>query len=168
MASMSGFITRLEEYAEIEVSIIRSTKINKVMKAILKLDEIPKEDEFKFKPRSQALLEKWNKILDGAAASDAKTGEAAANGEEKEEVAAKTSEPEVKADTAAPAEEKTNETEAATKPAETESKDAPAQEEKKDVEMAEAKDEEFVPPTAAEEEQEEKLEVAADGAGDEL
>lgn len=167
MASMSGFITRLEEYSEIEVSIIRSTKINKVMKAILKLDEIPKEDEFKFKPRSQALLEKWNKILDGAAASDAKTGEAAANGEEKEEAVAKTNEPEVKADTAAPVEEKTNETEAA-KPAETESKDATAQEEKKDVEMAEAKDEEFVPPTAAEEEQEEKLEVAADGAGDEL
>lgn len=63
---MSEFITKLEGYADLEVSIIRATKINKVLKAILKLAEIPKESEFQFKDRSKSLLEKWNKILESA------------------------------------------------------------------------------------------------------
>lgn len=63
MKSMSEYVSKLEGYADLEVSIIRITKINKVLKAILKLGSIPKEEEFKFKPRSQALLDKWNKLL---------------------------------------------------------------------------------------------------------
>ena len=63
MKQMSEFVTKLEGYADLEVSIIRGTKINKVLKAILKLGTIPKEEEFKFKPRSQTLLDKWNKLL---------------------------------------------------------------------------------------------------------
>ena len=73
MKGMSDFITKLEGFPDLEVSIIRSTKINKVLKAILKLDNIPKGDEFNFKTRSQALLEKWNKIL----AADGPSGEPA-------------------------------------------------------------------------------------------
>jgi hypothetical protein len=34
-----------------------------VLKAILKLNTIPKEEDFRFKPRSQSLLDKWNKLL---------------------------------------------------------------------------------------------------------
>lgn len=63
MKSMSEFISKLEGYADLEVSIIRATKINKVLKAILKLNTILKEEEFNFKARSQALLDKWNKLL---------------------------------------------------------------------------------------------------------
>lgn len=63
MKQMSEYVTKLEGYAELEVAIIRATKINKVLKAILKLPVIPKEDEFQFKPRSQTLLDKWNKLL---------------------------------------------------------------------------------------------------------
>lgn len=63
MKTMSEFVSKLEGYADLEVSIIRATKINKVLKAMLKLDSIPKEEEFNFKPRSQALLDKWNKLL---------------------------------------------------------------------------------------------------------
>jgi hypothetical protein len=63
MKQMAEFVTKLEGYADLEVSIIRTTKINKVLKAILKLAVIPKEEEFKFKPRSQTLLDKWNKLL---------------------------------------------------------------------------------------------------------
>jgi hypothetical protein len=63
MKPMSEFISKLEGYADLEVSIIRATKINKVLKAILKLNTIPKEEEFNFKARSQALLDKWNKLL---------------------------------------------------------------------------------------------------------
>lgn len=63
MKQMSEFISKLEAYADLEVSIIRATKINKVLKAILKVPTIPKEDEFQFKVRSQSLLDKWNKLL---------------------------------------------------------------------------------------------------------
>ncbi len=63
MKQMSEFVSKLEGYSDLEVSIIRTTKINKVLKAILKLNVIPREDEFQFKPRSQTLLDKWNKLL---------------------------------------------------------------------------------------------------------
>jgi hypothetical protein len=63
MQQMSEFVTKLEGYADLEVSIIRGTKINKVLKAILKLPVIPNEEEHKFKPRSQSLLDKWNTLL---------------------------------------------------------------------------------------------------------
>lgn len=89
MKSMSEFLAKLETFPDLEVNIIRATKINKVLKAILKLETIPKEEEFQFKPRSQTLLDKWNKILatDGAAPGPASAstngvngGKSAANG----------------------------------------------------------------------------------------
>jgi len=63
MKQMSEFVGKLEDYADLEVSIIRATKINKVLKAILKLSNIPKEEVYNFKGRSQTLLDKWTKIL---------------------------------------------------------------------------------------------------------
>lgn len=63
MKMMSDYLTKLEGFPDLETEIIRLTKINKVLKAILKLDNIPKEEEFQFKPRSQALLTEWNKTL---------------------------------------------------------------------------------------------------------
>ncbi|RKF81744.1 putative pwwp domain-containing protein [Golovinomyces cichoracearum] len=63
MKLMSEFIEKLEAYTDLEVSIIRQTKINKVLKAILKLQEIPLEHEYRFKPRSQSLLDEWNKLF---------------------------------------------------------------------------------------------------------
>ena len=68
MQQMAEYITLLENFSDLEVSIIRATKINKVLKAILKLDSIPREEEFKFKPRSESLLSKWNKLLAADAA----------------------------------------------------------------------------------------------------
>lgn len=78
MEMMSDYITKLEQFPDLEVSIIRVTKINKVLKAILKLENIPRESEYKFHARSQVLLEKWNKLLqaDSGAAPEPK----AANG----------------------------------------------------------------------------------------
>lgn len=78
MKQMSEFVTKLEGYSDLEVSIIRATKINKVLKAILKLTTIPKEEEFKFKQRSQSLLDKWNKLLASEQGTPAAT--AAPNG----------------------------------------------------------------------------------------
>lgn len=67
MKMMSDYLTKLEGFPDLDVEIIRATKINKVLKAMLKLDNIPKEEEFDFKSRSQALLDKWNQLLsDGA------------------------------------------------------------------------------------------------------
>src|SRR5437667_8470099 len=63
MNMMADYISRLESYPELEVSIIRATKINKVLKGIIKLPSIPKDDEFHFKQRSTDLLSKWSKIL---------------------------------------------------------------------------------------------------------
>lgn len=89
MRNMSDFIVKLENMPDLEASIIRSTKINKVLKAILKLSSIPKEAEFNFRPRSQTLLDKWNQVLaaseGGAAAAPAANG---VNGDDKEASAA--------------------------------------------------------------------------------
>ena len=88
---MSDFLGKLETYPDLEVAIIRKTKIHKVLKGIVKLQSIPKEDEFQFRQRSTELLAKWNKTLaddpNAAAADqddDAKPEAATANGVAKE------------------------------------------------------------------------------------
>ncbi|KAI0508409.1 hypothetical protein F5B22DRAFT_404603 [Xylaria bambusicola] len=82
MKQVSDFLAKLETFPDLDVSIIRATKINKVLKAILKLESIPKEEEFRFKPRSQTLLDKWNILLasDGGPAPTAGSSSANANG----------------------------------------------------------------------------------------
>ncbi|KJZ76612.1 hypothetical protein HIM_03948 [Hirsutella minnesotensis 3608] len=80
MKQMSDYITMLESFVDLEVSIIRATKINKVLKAILKLDSIPREEEFEFKKRSQSLLDKWNKLLAGEASGPPSTSTNGVNG----------------------------------------------------------------------------------------
>lgn len=83
MQSMSDFIALLEKFGNLEVSIIRETKINKVLKAILKLDAIPREEEFQFKKRSQTLLDKWNKLLAGDASANGVNGNTNSHGDSK-------------------------------------------------------------------------------------
>ncbi|OAA49465.1 PWWP domain-containing protein [Metarhizium rileyi] len=83
MQSMSDFITLLEKFGDLEVSIIRATKINKVLKAILKLDAIPREGEFQFKKRSQTLLDKWNKLLASDTSANGVNGTSETHGEAK-------------------------------------------------------------------------------------
>ncbi|KAI1423966.1 hypothetical protein F5Y12DRAFT_754947 [Xylaria sp. FL1777] len=79
MKQVSDFLAKLETFPDLDVSIIRATKINKVLKAILKLESIPKEDDFRFKPRSQTLLDKWNILLASDGASAPATGASSAN-----------------------------------------------------------------------------------------
>lgn len=55
------------------------TKVNKLLESILRLDEIPKEDEFQFRRRSKSLLEQWNKVLRGDERSKDATVEASNN-----------------------------------------------------------------------------------------
>ena len=72
MPQMSQYIKSLEEYKDLESAIIRSTKINKVLKALTKLNTIPRDEEFHFRQRSVLLLSKWTKIL-GAEPQDSET-----------------------------------------------------------------------------------------------
>lgn len=53
----------MEGYPNLEVSIIKSTKINKVLKAIIKLQSIPSDEEYNFKKRALVLLDGWNQTL---------------------------------------------------------------------------------------------------------
>jgi hypothetical protein len=64
MEEVSEYINIIDERrAELDISTIRATKINKVFKAVLKLTEIPREREFQIRKRCQALLEECDKIL---------------------------------------------------------------------------------------------------------
>jgi hypothetical protein len=66
MKKMSDYISMLEHLPDLETSIVRDTKLSKLLKAILKLDNIAQEEKFHFKSRSQALLDQWNKNLEAA------------------------------------------------------------------------------------------------------
>ncbi|EER28592.1 PWWP domain containing protein [Coccidioides posadasii C735 delta SOWgp] len=59
MEAMSSYISRLDSYDDLEISIIRKTKISKVLKGIIKLADIPKESEYNFRGRSIDILKKW-------------------------------------------------------------------------------------------------------------
>jgi hypothetical protein len=74
MANMNDYLKQLEEVKNLEAETIRKTKVHKVLKAILKIESIPKEDEYNFKTRCTALLTSWGKAL----ASDEPTGESSA------------------------------------------------------------------------------------------
>jgi hypothetical protein len=68
MDEMVSYLAILEdEYQELEASIIRNTKIAKVLKIITKLTGIPRDEELKFRERCHALLGIWTKILNDAA-----------------------------------------------------------------------------------------------------
>ncbi|KAL6704723.1 hypothetical protein ACN47E_007644 [Coniothyrium glycines] len=88
MKSMSEYLTQLESIENLEAEIIKKTKVNKVLKAIIKLGAIPREEEFDFKGRSSILLGKWNNILaaDGGETNGATTSaEPTTNGVKHEE-----------------------------------------------------------------------------------
>lgn len=92
MASMATYFDKLEKHADLEVSIIRSTKINKVLKMIVKLNSIPRDEDFNFRHRAMNILSSWKNILDAdtpAGATD-KDDKPTANGSTKEEDGADT------------------------------------------------------------------------------
>ncbi|KAJ5730134.1 uncharacterized protein N7483_004642 [Penicillium malachiteum] len=95
MDVMATYFDKLEKHADLEVSIIRSTKINKVLKMIIKLNSIPRDEEFNFRQRAMAILSSWKSVLDSdapAASTDKedKDDKPAANGASKKEESAET------------------------------------------------------------------------------
>ena len=63
MANMSDYFKQLEAYTDLEAEVIKKTKVHKVLKAIIKLPSIPKEEEHQFKKRSNDLLNNWKLAL---------------------------------------------------------------------------------------------------------
>ncbi|VUC34488.1 unnamed protein product [Clonostachys rosea] len=127
MDQMVEYLTILENFgANLEVPIIKATKINKVMKAILKLDSIPREEEFKFKARAQALLDQWNKLMAGEGNASATNG---INGASEDHAEPKKSEePKAKSESEKPSEDQTSAKDAPEEPKKVQ--ETPASEEK--------------------------------------
>lgn len=63
MTNMSEYLKQLEAHDDLEGEVIKKTKVHKVLKAIMKLDSIPKEEDFEFKKRCGELLGKWSNAL---------------------------------------------------------------------------------------------------------
>ncbi|KAJ5816935.1 hypothetical protein N7447_009168 [Penicillium robsamsonii] len=86
MANMASYFDKLEKHSDLEVSIIRSTKINKVLKMIVKLNSIPRDEEFNFRHRAMNILSSWKNILDADTPGPAdKDEKPAANGSKEED-----------------------------------------------------------------------------------
>lgn len=103
MEQMTKYMSELEAFGEIEVSIIRETKINKVLRAIIKLPSIPKDEQYRFRQRSVDILQAWKTLLD----SDIPTPAAPADKEAKPKtngVTEKAASAEPKVDDAEPSE----------------------------------------------------------------
>ena len=90
MATMGTYFDKLEKHADLEVSIIRSTKINKVLKMIVKLNSIPRDEEFNFRHRAMNILSSWKAVLDSDTPVGDKDFKPTANGSSKEDEGAET------------------------------------------------------------------------------
>lgn len=131
MATMSNYFNKLETiYTDLEVSIIRTTKIHKVLRMVVRLNTIPRDEEFHFRQRAMDILSKWRNVLDsdpaGAAEEKEKDSKPTANGDglqkegnadlPKSDTEEKEAEPKSgKEDTAQPAEEPMPDADAAEK-----------------------------------------------------
>jgi len=92
MTTMAEFFDQLEGHRDLEPSIIRNTKIHKVLKQIVKLPSIPKDEEYEFKKRSSSLLTAWSVALNESGDAPTSAVEASAtNGEAETEQAAEPS-----------------------------------------------------------------------------
>jgi len=63
MSEMSSLLYQLEHLESPSREDIRNTKTDKLLMAIKRQKDIPKEDRFKFKERATKLLQKWESIL---------------------------------------------------------------------------------------------------------
>ncbi|KAL3465351.1 hypothetical protein BJX64DRAFT_63719 [Aspergillus heterothallicus] len=100
MSQMASYLTKLEKIEDLEVSIIRETKIHKVLRMIIKLPNIPRDEEFQFRKRALDILSKWKNVLDSDRATPAqdKDEKPKANGVHKESSADTPAKGESKAD----------------------------------------------------------------------
>jgi hypothetical protein len=101
MATMDDFFNQLEAYTNLEPAIIRGTKIYKVLRGVVKLSSIPKEEEYQFKKRSNDLLASWHEAL-GSKGDDKEDEKTEDNGEKSDKPEEAAEKPETKESTEAP------------------------------------------------------------------
>ena len=63
MSAMSSFLKKLEGIENPPETVVRATRILRVLKEIKRLVKIPRDGEFHIKERATSLLEKWNATL---------------------------------------------------------------------------------------------------------
>ncbi|SPO26252.1 uncharacterized protein UTRI_02528 [Ustilago trichophora] len=78
-AADSTFKT-VEEYDGMTAEHLRTTKIGKVMKRVMQLTEIPRDDEFRFRDRAERLCAKWGAIMAGGESAKEPSHEASSEG----------------------------------------------------------------------------------------
>ncbi|KAK6909424.1 hypothetical protein I204_01287 [Kwoniella mangroviensis CBS 8886] len=95
MPSYDDLFKTIESYESMTIDALQYSKIGKVMKKIMTLNEIPRNEEFKITDRASKLMHQWTDFIassenkpNGAANGEAPAS-TAANGEKKEEVTEK-------------------------------------------------------------------------------
>uniref|UniRef100_A0A060T3Z5 ARAD1A13156p n=1 Tax=Blastobotrys adeninivorans TaxID=409370 RepID=A0A060T3Z5_BLAAD len=82
-ALMDRQLSLLEHNSDLEVSIIRKTRVNKVLKMIAKMTDIPGENDYHFASRARALVDRWSQhepTPDAGVDSDSKDTKKATSG----------------------------------------------------------------------------------------
>lgn len=95
MPKADAQIKVIEADDDVSAESITLSKVNKVLKRIIGLETIPEDEKYKIRERSQALYDRFEKIL---AETSEKDGEKKTNGEEKKENGEKKPEEEQKDD----------------------------------------------------------------------
>ncbi|CBQ72385.1 conserved hypothetical protein [Sporisorium reilianum SRZ2] len=100
MPSADATFKVVEEFDGMTADHLRTTKIGKVMKRVMQLAEIPRDDEFHFKDRAEKLCAKWGAIMAGGDTAAPKESSAEGSGEQAKENgdAAAHAEPEAKSE----------------------------------------------------------------------
>ncbi|KAA8908162.1 hypothetical protein TRICI_004816 [Trichomonascus ciferrii] len=62
LPQLSAHIKTLEVNPDLEISIIRKFKVNKVLKQLLKIDDIPADGFHRFRERAEKLLIRWSTV----------------------------------------------------------------------------------------------------------
>ncbi|KAF7360837.1 PWWP domain-containing protein [Mycena sanguinolenta] len=71
MPAVDTLFKWLEEYGDMKAEYLKFSKIGKVMRHIHRLDgsKVPRDDEFHFRERAKALVDKWDQILNSNSAT---------------------------------------------------------------------------------------------------
>ncbi len=103
MPSADASFKTIEEYDGMTAEHLRTTKIGKVMKRVMQLLDIPRDDEFHFKERAEKLCAKWGAIMAGGDGhKEASAGEGSEPAKENGDGSSH-AEPEAKSESEAPA-----------------------------------------------------------------
>lgn len=103
MPSADATFKVVEEYDGMTAEHLRTTKIGKVMKRVMQLADIPRDDEFHFKDRAEKLCAKWGAIMAGSEAPKEAATEGSIDAVKENGDGAAHAEPEPKSEPEAPA-----------------------------------------------------------------